>query len=370
MEDKNKYAGLVDESYPDVFNIKAMPTQPPEKKPGQLPEHMIRKFFEEGYILIENFFDVEKELNPVREDINQLVDELAQKLYTAGKLKKLYKEYGLFERLTKIEAEFPGSNILLHKTGKLPPSFRRLWTNERLLNLMEQLIGPEVAISPVWNLRTKTPKNTATVVPWHQDNGYFDLDSYNTLIPTAWIPLLDTNEFNGGMEMCKNAHLKGKVAKHQCCWGDSWYVMMEEEEMVKTLGVDMKKDTEVCPVAYGGMLLFNNLTPHRSLPNVSNQVRWSLDLRWQSPDHPYGLFGLKDGMLVRSAKNPDIKADWNKFESVDRTTVQQKSVEGVVKVADDHEFDTTIQGPWMKKWELTHHNVHTQAHEKAEKGKS
>jgi hypothetical protein len=32
----------------------------------------------------------------------------------------LYKEFGFFERLTKIEAEFPGANIILHKTGKLP----------------------------------------------------------------------------------------------------------------------------------------------------------------------------------------------------------------------------------------------------------
>ena len=26
---------------------------------------------------------------------------------------------------------------------------------------------------------------------------------------------------------------------------------------------------------------------------------------------------------------------------------------------DDDEFDTTIQGPWMKKWELVHKNRHT-----------
>ena len=29
------------------------------------------------------------------------------------------------------------------------------------------------------------------------------------------------------------------------------------------LGIDMEKDTQICPVPYGGLLLFNNLTPHR-----------------------------------------------------------------------------------------------------------
>jgi hypothetical protein len=27
--------------------------------------------------------------------------------------------------------------------------------------------------------------------------------------------------------------------------------------------------------------------------------------------------------------------------------------------AEDADFDTTIQGPWMKKWELVNHNTHT-----------
>ena len=44
---KNAYPGNVEETYPDTFNIKAMPTQTLEKKPGQLPDHMIKQFFEE-----------------------------------------------------------------------------------------------------------------------------------------------------------------------------------------------------------------------------------------------------------------------------------------------------------------------------------
>lgn len=47
-------------------------------------------------------------------------------------------------------------------------SFRELWGNKRLLNLIEQLIGPDIAGMPNWNLRDKTPHNEATTVPWHQ----------------------------------------------------------------------------------------------------------------------------------------------------------------------------------------------------------
>ena len=58
--------------------------------------------------------------------------------------------------------------MLLHKGGILPKAFQDLWSNDRLLNVVEQMIGPDVAGSPVWNLRTKTPNNPSVTVPWHQ----------------------------------------------------------------------------------------------------------------------------------------------------------------------------------------------------------
>ena len=38
-------------------------------------------------------------------------------------------------------------------------AFQDLWTNERLLNVVEQFIGPDIAGHPVWNLRTKVSEN-------------------------------------------------------------------------------------------------------------------------------------------------------------------------------------------------------------------
>ena len=32
----------------------------------------------------------------------------------------LYKEYGVFQRLNKLNSEFPGANIVLLKTGQFP----------------------------------------------------------------------------------------------------------------------------------------------------------------------------------------------------------------------------------------------------------
>lgn len=349
--------GQTDEAHPEVFNLQAMPAQPKDKKPGQLSEEVIRKYFEDGYVIVEDFFKKE-DLDACREAINELVEQLAQKLHKAGKIKDLYKDYGFFERLIKIEEDFPGANIILHKYGVLPPAFRALWSNERLLNVVEQLIGPDIAGHPVWNLRTKTPQNEATTVPWHQDVAYLDSDSYTVLQPTAWIPLLNADAQNGCMELVHQGHKTGKVATHQCCYGGTWYVMLEEDEMEKKLDVKMERDRVICPVPYGGMLLLNNMIPHRSLPNVSSQTRWSLDLRWQTPKLPNGFYKMKDSVLMRTAENPNIDIDWDTFDGVNRAVVQKESVRDIIPQAEDEEFDTTIQGPWMKKWEIVHVNQH------------
>ena len=59
---KTAYPGEVEETYPDIFNIQAMPTQPLEKKPGQLPDHMIKQFFEEVALSL-SFFSLSLSLS-------------------------------------------------------------------------------------------------------------------------------------------------------------------------------------------------------------------------------------------------------------------------------------------------------------------
>ncbi|KAK6999193.1 hypothetical protein BgiMline_008824, partial [Biomphalaria glabrata] len=151
-------------------------------------------------------------------------------------------------------------------------------------------------------------------------------------------------------------HLPGKVVRHTCCWGDTWYIVMDEQDAAEKLNVDFEKDKVLCPVPYGGMLLINNMIPHRSLNNISDEIRWSLDLRWQNPEKSVGFYGLKEGVLMRSAKNPVTKIDWEGFNKVDR--YRKAELDSKDKVEDDP-FDTIIVGPWMKKWEMTHTNRHT-----------
>ncbi|CAH1247067.1 PAQR3 [Branchiostoma lanceolatum] len=203
----------------------------------------------------------------------------------------------------------------------------------------------------------KTPTNEALTVPWHQDNAYLLPECLGTLQPTAWIPLLDATVRNGCMQVLKGGHRKGVTATHTCCAGGTWYVEVSEKEMEKTLGCDMKKDLVTCEVPYGGVLFLNNCVPHRSLENYSDEIRWSLDLRWQDPNKPSGFWGDKDLVLMRTAKDPGYKPRWEEFLN------EEAQVEGGKDNSADLEEDLepSIQGPWMLLWEIVHHNRHTRA---------
>ncbi|CAB3981415.1 Hypothetical predicted protein [Paramuricea clavata] len=101
-----------------------------------------------------------------------------------------------------------------------------------------------------------------------------------------------------------------------------------------------------------------------SLNNYTENIRWSLDLRWQVPDKANGFYGLKESILLRTKKDPNHVVDWDTFSPLDRSKLQDNYVDENTDVdkkeyVEDPEFDTTIGGPWMN------HNKHTVAFKKS-----
>ena len=115
------------------------------------------------------FFSVDHDvLNRAIKGWEKQVDDLVEELFAAGKIKEKHADKNFFSRLTHVNKEFPGVSILLHKKNKLCDAAKDLWSYPKLLDVMEQLLGPEVAGNPLWNLRVKLPKHGPEVVPWHQ----------------------------------------------------------------------------------------------------------------------------------------------------------------------------------------------------------
>lgn len=339
---------------------------------GPLTPLQIEQFWRDGFTIKHNVFSRDA-LQPTIKSLEFLVDQLAEKLHSSGRIKDKCKNASFYERLSLLEKQFPGACVLIHKQGVLPDAISSIWSNETLLDIAQQIVGPNIGGHPVWNIRTKVPRTEQVTVPWHQDSAYLQPSSWDVLQLTAWIPLIDANLENGCMQIARGGHRSGKVAQHKCCVGNTWYVELDEKNMMSELDVDMNKDIVTCEVPMGSVLFLNNLVPHRSLENYSENIRWSLDLRWQDPAKDNGFYGLKPNIPLRMQGQPNYTPDWTKWANTSRTELQKAAATTSVKEVDQKfatnyhsqqsqaDFDTTISGPWMKQWEIVHHNKHTRA---------
>jgi hypothetical protein len=307
-----------------------------------LTAQQLEQYFEEGFLIVPDLFS-EEQMEPVIEEVNGLVEGLANRLYAAGRVRNKHEEAGFATRLALLEEEYPGAAVLIHIGGILGPALASFWESPTLLDIVEQMIGTEIAGHPVWNLRSKTPKNPLVTVPWHQDTAYLAEGCHTTLQPTAWIPLVDADRVNGTLQVLKGGHKSGKVVRHRLentvGHKASWYLYIPVEDLPAG-------EVVTCEMKKGSVLFINQLVPHRSTENLSSQIRWSIDLRWQKPEEPSGFEGIKDCILMRTAKDATYRPDWERWAQQNR--IKDAFLEGVHTTKDD--FDTMVSGPWLERW--------------------
>ena len=145
------------------------------------------------------------------------------------------------------------------------------------------------------------------MVPWHQDLAYLTPEEAgDTLIVNFWIPLVTATAENGCMQVVRGSHRAGLLPHDH---RESIYKGVSEADL---------PDGEIatCEVDVGDVLLTMERLLHRSIPNTSNTVRWSLDTRYSCIGLPTGR-SYKPGFVARSRENPESVAcshhDWIKL---------------------------------------------------------
>ena len=242
-----------------------------------LSPEQIRFFQDEGYLVVENLIPV-ADLQPVMEEINDEIEIRAQKLFARGELSQTYSNHGFETRLAKISEETDKLAVSIWNGILHGPAIFHLISHPRLVDVAEQLCQtPEIIASSVYRLRPKIPHYGYGAVPWHQDSSYFEPYCDNSLVLTAWVPLVDADEENGCMWVIPGTH-RLAIVPHQLAGGGK-YLGIEEKDLPAGKRL-------CCPVRKGGALLITNRTVHGSFENETDGVRWSMDLRYQSAALP------------------------------------------------------------------------------------
>lgn len=242
-----------------------------------LSAEQVRFFHDQGYLVIEDLIPV-AELQPVIDEITAEIDWRARKLVTKGELSQPYDQCGFETRLAKISDETDKIAISIWNGILHGPAIFQLISHPRLVDVAEQLCGnAEIIASSVYRLRPKIPNYGYGAVPWHQDSGYFEPYCDNSLVLTAWLPLVDATEENGCMWVIPRSHRRPVIRHRRSDNGN--YLEIEDHDLPPG-------ERTCCPVRKGGALLITNRTVHGSFLNRTEIVRWSMDLRYQSAALP------------------------------------------------------------------------------------
>ena len=280
----------------------------------QLNVNQLQHLDEYGYLALENVIDPRKILDPIMAEYETVLDLLATKLKAEGKIHSLYSELPFGDRVTKIYQEtntvhnqyfdfsLPQKGITKDTPFWAGPAVFDALTNPNLLDVVESVVGPEIYSNPVQHVRVKVPEDKAPrdsdgnviygATPWHQDLGVVTEEADATNLLTVWFPLMNTDVENGCLQVIPGSH-RDEVLTH--CPGAQGIQIPESL-------LDPGKARAI-PLKRGSILLLHRKTIHSALPNRSDRIRWSFDLRYQPTGQPTGRETFP-GFIARSAQQP------------------------------------------------------------------
>ena len=139
-----------------------------------LSTHQLELFRTRGYLLVEGVLDPESDLDPVIAEYEILLDRLVRQLYDEEKISSLHEGLDFLSRLTEIYHEtgetftqyfdisLPMTNVRPDTPFWTGPSIFKLIRNPALVELVESVLGPEVASKPI--------QHDLTTVNWAIEN--------------------------------------------------------------------------------------------------------------------------------------------------------------------------------------------------------
>ncbi|MBI4305522.1 MAG: phytanoyl-CoA dioxygenase family protein [Chloroflexi bacterium] len=298
-----------------------------------LTAQQLERFDRQGYLFFPNLLDPERDLKPIIEEYHGVLDQLAAEMYAKEEISSQYEELPFEQRLIKIyqetgkvQAQYFDFHLPPHQTKKDTPGwwgpavFNAL-RNDKILDVIESLIGGEIYSNPIQHVRMKPPEHLTPIdpktglpqiaaTPWHQDNGVGTPEVDNTEMITVWFPLKDATVENGCLEILPGSHRQGLLV--HCPTG--------KKNKLAGLGIpeDQFPVDEMMPMPMkaGGALVFGRRLIHGSLANKSNEVRWSFDLRYNPVGQATGRDSLP-GFIARSRKNPSSGLrDWRAWRQM------------------------------------------------------
>ena len=211
----------------------------------------------------------------------RLPDDLLQRIRTSLD--------GLLASYTDVAPEDLANPHMLPPTqGPQPNPFMQAARHEPVLDMLEQLIGPDLVL---WITRVLCkPAAKGREVPWHQDGEYWPMRPLATC--SVWIALDPVSTENGCMRFIPGSHKQQQLYRHHESKRDNLVLNLEldQDQFDEAQAVNVELEP-------GQMSLHDVRLIHGSLANTSGRRRAALIMRYMPATSHY------DRSLVRQRRD-------------------------------------------------------------------
>lgn len=257
-----------------------------------------------GYLVLKKFF--------TKEEINNIYSE-AKQLFAIQINRTLGVEVNINDKDAFDKAMFDFFQldfISFVNTGKQVQhliSMHRLATDERIINVLKE-IGyefPAIAVRPAmqFNSRNLSKNGSHWKLGAHQDwrTGQGSLDSV-----VFWFPLIDCGSSLGALQIIPKSHRLGLLKSDTTGYGGKIQEDLPEGDFIQT-------SFEV-----GDLLIFSAFLVHRSGENITQNIRWSMQLRYNNmAEHTFQERGFPMPYIYKPEESL-VTSDFPKIEQLEQ----------------------------------------------------
>ena len=180
-------------------------------------------------------------------------------------------------------------------------SLVRLGTSSELLALTNQLGIRVSAIMRSYNIRMDMPHESRFLFPWHQDIAYL-LGSLNSL--TFWVPMGRADQEHGSIEVIPGSHVSGLAPVRYAGKGSPAPDKSMSPKDLVLIEEPAERGT-IIEAESGDLVVFSQFLMHRSVPNRSDLVRWTAQIRYSDLAEPvFASAGYPFGDRTNLFNNP------------------------------------------------------------------
>jgi ectoine hydroxylase-related dioxygenase (phytanoyl-CoA dioxygenase family) len=269
-----------------------------------LTEKQVADFQEYGYVVIKDFYDRQREIEPIQYGIWKILGILFKKYHIEVEAKNFSPEtfdYG-YQKLISVNRRYGGE---VYDAVKQIPSFMRLISlekNDQIFTQLRNTNTPAIAAGG-YGIRIDNPHEEKYRSLWHYE--YRDqLRSIDGIV--FWTPLVKLTPEMGPVQICPKSHSGGLRRSY----------LNDPSNPEKTGVYAMRLENEEALIAQygtvaplsepGDLVLMDFLTLHSSGVNTSARSRWSIQFRYFSFEDPSGISINWTGCVASGTQLKDI----------------------------------------------------------------